>query len=308
MPEVPQAGSVAGENRCREASGLSRLGLLGPAGAGIRRPARGVGRSGPAMRVRIDIPEAALEFGFMNEPAGAHTSRTIMLSELRGLLGAVAPAADYLEYQHAAVEMNAAHKATLSTRQKTFRHLRELYSLSSDILLFRALRDLWTPDAAGEPLLAASCAAARDPLLRVSSKRILEAPEGEEVTSEELEESVDRAFPERFRPDTLARTGRNIASSWTQSGHLQGRARKVRTRARCTATATAYALFLGYLCGDRGEGLFRTLWARLTDAPEHILRAQAAEATRLGYLEYRHGGGVTEVSFPHLLRDEARIA
>ncbi len=258
--------------------------------------------------MRIDVSISTLETGFVSEPAGTHTSRTMMLSELRGLFGAVGADVGYADYQSAAIERNAVQKGTLSTRQKTFRHLRELYALSRDVLVFRALRDLWQHDVAGEPVLAAFCAVARDPLLRASSERILEVSEGEEVTSQELEESVDRAFPGRFRPDTLARTGRNIASSWTQSGHLQGRARKVRTKARCTAATTAYALFLGYVCGDRGEALFRTLWARLTDAPEHILRAQAAEAARLGYLEYRHGGGVTEVGFLHLLREEARIA
>lgn len=243
-----------------------------------------------------------MAFGFMREPMGTHTSRTIMLTEFRGLLANVNQDASYLDYKTAAVDLNAVHKATLSTRQKTFRHLRELYALSADVILFRALRDLWEQDTEGQPLLAAMCAAARDPLMRVSSKRVLEASEGETVTSEELEQAVEEAFPGRYRPDTLARTGRNLASSWTQSGHLRGRGRKARARANCAPASVAYALLLGYLCEGRGERLFRTLWAELTDAPEHILRSLAEEACRLGYLEYRHGGGVTEIAFQHLLR------
>lgn len=66
--------------------------------------------------------------------------------------------------------------------------------------------------------------------------------------------------------------------------------------------ALAHALLLGYLCGERGDASFRTPWAKLTDAPEHILRAQAEQACP-GYLEYRHGGGATEVTFSHLLSE-----
>ncbi len=231
-----------------------------------------------------------------------------MLNELRILLGATAATASYNEYQDAAVEANAVNKATLSTRQKTFRHLRELYAMSPDVALFKTLRELWGLDPDGDPLLACLCAVARDPFMRAGAERILATRPGDEVASEDFESAVEGSFPGRLRPDTLARTGRNIASSWTQSGHLKGRVNKVRATAPCTSTATAYALFLGYLCGDRGEALFGTLWSRLTDAPEHILRAQAGDAARLGYLEYRHGGGVTEISFSHFLREEANVS
>ena len=66
----------------------------------------------------------------------------------------------------------------------------------------------------------------------------------------------------------------------------------------------AYALLLGYLCDVRGEALFHTLWARLLDAPIHILREQAIRASQQGWLEYRHAGEVTEISFHYLLSEE----
>ena len=100
----------------------------------------------------------------------------------------------------------------------------------------------------------------------------------------------------------LANAGRHAASSWQQSGHLRGKMEKVRDRAESRPAAVAYALLLGHLCGARGDGLFTTLWARRAGAPEHTLREQAAEASRLGYLEYRHAGAVTDISFRHLLR------
>ena len=107
------------------------------------------------------VPAAALPLGFRNEPVGALTSRTIMLAELRLLLAAVPPDADPAAYRAAAVEDNALGKATPTTRRATLQHLRELYALSPDVPLFAALRDLWTADAAAQPLLALLCRSRR---------------------------------------------------------------------------------------------------------------------------------------------------
>jgi hypothetical protein len=256
----------------------------------------------------VQVPASSLGFGFQNNGAGTHTSRTMMLEEIRGLLDATPPTSEYSDYQTASVDLNAVHKATLSTRRKTFRHLRELYGLSPQVMIFRALRDLWAFNSAAQPLLAAGCSIARDPLMRASARAIFDSPLDEPVRAQALSDAVEEAFPGRLRPDTLARTGRNLASSWTQAGLLQGRSRKARIRASVTPEATAFALFLGYLCGARGDGLFRTQWAQLCDAPEHVLRVQAQLAARLGYLEYRHAGTVTEVEFVHLQRaSETRI-
>ena len=64
----------------------------------------------------------------------------------------------------------------------------------------------------------------------------------------------------------------------------------------------AYALLLGHLEGAQGDALFTTRWARLLDVPPPVLRDHARRASQLGWLEYRHGGGITELSFHHLLR------
>lgn len=252
----------------------------------------------------VNVPAEALPFGFVNQPPGTHTSRTLMLSELTGLVEMAGAGADYKCFQGAAIDMNAVRKLTLSTRQKTFRHLRELYGLSPSIVVCRALMDLWTCNSDAQPLLAALCSTARDPLVRAGAQRILEADDGDPVTAIELQAAVERAFPGRYRPDTLARTGRNLASTFTQSGHLRGRTHKLRSRAVCTPATTAYALVLGHLCGSRGQALFQSLWAKLCDAPEHVLRSQAEAAARLGYLDYSHGGGIVDIGFRHLLRTE----
>ncbi len=69
-----------------------------------------------------------------------HTSRTIMLLELETLLSRVADSSsEKAVYQLAIVDDNCLSKRTENTRKLTFQHLVELYGLSPDIILFRAL-------------------------------------------------------------------------------------------------------------------------------------------------------------------------
>jgi hypothetical protein len=252
--------------------------------------------------LRLEVPDSALKAGFLNEPIGTHGSRTIMLRELSRLMAACGPGASPEDYREAIVEQNVLVKATLSTRKESLRRLRELYGLSDEILLFRALRDLWSMDPAAQPLLGLLCSCARDPILRATADLILRTDKGAEMTPSMISDAVRDSFPGRYGPMMLANVGRHVASSWQQSGHLAGRLRKTRARALNTPIATTYALFLAYLCNGRGDSLFRTAWARLLDAPEHETREYAAVASRQGWLEYREMGGVTEVTFRHLLR------
>jgi hypothetical protein len=252
----------------------------------------------------VTIPDSALPFGFANDPAGTHGSRTMMLAELRLLLAARPESASLEDYRQAILEDNVLLKKTLATRRESLRRLRELYALNRRVLLFRALRDLWEGDAEAQPLLALLCACARDPILRATADMILAAPPGEQVTPYMISRAAEGGFPGRWNAMTLAKIGRNAASSWQQSGHLTGRLTKVRAKAGSRPAAAAYALFLGYLCGERGEALFDTLWARLLDAPVHSIHDEAFTASQQGWLEYRHTGMVTEISFRHLLRAE----
>lgn len=240
--------------------------------------------------------------GFKVDAGGTHTSRTIMLAELRVLLAMCPVSAELTDYESAILDDNVLHKRTHSTRRRTLRGLRELYALDSPVILFRALRDLWASDTESQPLLALLCAAARDPILQTTAPVILSASKGTPVTASLLAAAVEAAFVGHYNPDTLAKIGRNCASSWTQSGHLSGRVAKRRTLVEATPVVTAYALFLGYLNGSRGDALFHTLWARVLDAPEHLLREHALTASRQGWLEYKHAGTVTEVTFQHLMR------
>ena len=250
--------------------------------------------------MRVSVPEEALAAGFVNEPVGTHSSRTMMLTELRGLIASVEPNASYASLQSAAIESNALHKDTQSTRQKTFRHLRELYGLSRGLPVFRALRFLWDGDPNAQPLLALLCALARDPVLRSTLDDVVSLKVGDEIRPAQLVRAVDSAFPGHYGRDVLARTARNISSTWEQSGLLRGRIRKYRQEPCATPVSTAYALYLGYRCGARADALFVTPWTRALDRPESELRRLAAEASRQGWLVYRQAGGVTDVRFDFL--------
>lgn len=227
-----------------------------------------------------------------------------MLTELRLLLSACPASASIDEYRSAIIDQNILLKKTVATRRESFRRLRELYALNKATLLFRALRDLWDSDPLAQPLLAFLCSTARDPILRGTAEMILSTPIGLSVTPHIISQAAAESFPDRYNPTMLANIGRHAASSWQQSGHLSGHLTKVRSKAESRPTSLAYALLLGYLCGDRGEGLFHTLWSQLLDAPAHTLHNQAFTASQHGWIEYRHAGGVTDVGFRYLLREQ----
>ena len=199
---------------------------------------------------------------------------------------------------------NVLGKDTAGSRKRTFRYLRELYLLRPDSILFRALRDLWTDDPAGQPLIAGLCALARDAVFRASagrSSRAIPATSSRTPTSRRPSPSV---FPDVYNESTLAKIGRNTFSSWEQTGHLEPGAKheKIRRRPVCTPSTTAYALLLGHLEGVRGEALFDTFWARVLDQPRSHLIDLAAVASQRSLIDFRHSGGITEVGFTELLR------
>ncbi len=249
------------------------------------------------------IPDRAAAFGFHTQPGGAHTSRTMMLDDLVTILGETDADAGFDTYRDRIVTSNILGKPTVATRAASVRHLRELYGLTQDVLLFRALRDLWPLDPEARPLLAVLCAIARDPSFRASAGFIAATPPGDLVTPSAIAGATDAAFPGRYNPTTLGKIARNAASSWQQAGHLVGRATKARATVVARPAAVAYALLLGHLCGARGDLLFTTPWMQLLDSPIVRLRELAHQAAREGMIDLRAGGGVTDIGFRHLLRD-----
>lgn len=242
------------------------------------------------------------KFGFSFKKGSAHQSRTIMLEELEMLFDNVpVEAADAAAYQHAIVEENCLGKRTVSNRTLNFRYLRSLYALNPAFSIFRALRYFWQSDEAGHPMMALLCAYSRDYILRFSAPFILSIEEGQPFSTEQMEEYIENAYPDRFSKRTLKSTAQNINSSWTKSGHLHGYQRKTRSKAKATPGAVAYALFLSYLSGSRGIAIFETDYARLLDCSPGVQIELAEDAARKAWLHIKRIGDVIDVSFPELL-------
>lgn len=239
-------------------------------------------------------------FGFRSGPRGVHTSRTIMFAELQDLFAALPATATREEYRQAILTDNVLGKKTLATRRDTAKRLGELYALDPRVPLFRLFRFFWKFDEEGRRLLAFLYASARDPLLRLTAPTVLTAEEGDIVTKESLENAVQAADADRFKPGIRQAIARRAASSWTQAGHLTGHLVKKRSHPVVTPANTAYALALGYLSGVRGQLLLTTYWAKLLDVPTNRIAGFAAEASRRGWLNLRQAAGVIEIRFPDL--------
>lgn len=239
-----------------------------------------------------------------SESGGTHTSRTIMLSDLRALLSSVPADSSLDDYTAAVLEENVLGKTSLNSRKRSLRYLKELFLLDPDRLLFRSLRDVWELESEGQPLIAMLSALARDPTLRATASVILPAPRGQLITSHHLEEAVQARFDDSYSDPVANKIGRNAASSWTQSGHLEGRSNKKRKMALATPASTAYALLLGHLEGERGLGLFSTVWAKALDATDSEIGDLASAAATRSWIEYKRFGDVIEVGFKWLLRSD----
>ena len=153
-------------------------------------------------------------------------------------------------------------------------------------------------------MIAALCAYARDPLLRATAPFVLMLLEGQLFSREALEDYLEKKYPGRFSEATLVSTAQNLASSWTQTGHLSGRVKKMRSKANPTAGSVAYALLLGFLSGERGESLFKTDFAKLLDCSFEESVELAETASRKGWIVFKRVSNVIEVLFPSLLTQQ----
>jgi hypothetical protein len=230
-----------------------------------------------------------------------------MLDELRALLGNCRPDAARNDYLTAIHDDNSLGKRTAATRKLSSQRLSELYALDPKVPLFRIMRRCWYAERDGQALLALLLALARDPLLRASASPVLQMSPGKELARQLMTDALNRAVGNRLSENTLDKVVRNVASSWTQSGHLKGRIRKVRQTVTPTAATTSFALLLGYLTGKRGEALFESLWAQVLDAPAGELIRLAMDARRLGFLDMSQSGGVIDVAFSRLLAPDEKL-
>jgi hypothetical protein len=228
-------------------------------------------------------------FGFRLEKAGVHTSRTMMLEDLQLLLSYISnPDSTKNDYIKAIIEDNCLGKRSGKSRKLAASHLVYLYSLDSSLAVFRSLHYFWNRDFEAQPILALLCAYGRDAL------------------RESLEKYIDKHYLGRLSEATLKSTAQNLNATWTKSGHLSGKVKKVRSRAKATPGSVAYALFLGYLMGIRGESLFNSEYASLLDCSQDQAFEMAEDASRRGWIIFKRVGTIVEVQFPKMLTAKER--
>jgi len=256
---------------------------------------------------RLDSRDALSVAGFRFGDKGTHTSRTIMLTELTDLLASVPDDADREDYATAIVDENILGKQTIATRRLTNQRLGEMYGLEPRLSIFRVLRRLWTIDTAGRPLLAMLCALARDPLLRSTSPPVLALPLGAELVRATFLDTLRQVVGTRLNEAVLDKVARNAASSWSQSGHLEGRVRKIRKCVTPTPGSLAMALWMGTLEGLAGQALLDCRWTRVLDRTGRELLPVALEAKRLGLIHASAGGGVLEIDARRLDTAAGRV-
>ena len=203
--------------------------------------------------------------GFRWGQKGTHTSRTIMLESF----GPYWPFAGPMKTRRLPFcnpRRQLPGKADRRDAKDFSQRLSELYALDPKVpavpshatMLVRRPRWASSPRVAAGPRTRPATKSRAPPVLRMRP--------GEELARQQMTDALNRAVGNRLSESTLDKVVRNAASSWTQSGHLKGRGRKVRQSVTPTARSTAYALLLGYFTGTRGAALFESLWAQVLDA------------------------------------------
>ena len=233
--------------------------------------------------------------GLWHGAKGTHASRTIMLADLSEVLAAVSSDGARTDYAAAIIDENVLGKATVATRRLTNQRLSELYALDPRVPIFRVLRRLWPMDTPGRPLLTMLCALARDPLLRSTAPFVLALPVGAELDRVRFRDTLRQAVGRRLNDAVLDQAARKCASSWTQSGHLAGRTRKIRRRVVLTPGPLAMAFWLGTTEGLTGRALLENRWSRVLDHQGATLMPVALKATQLGLIHVRAGGDIVEI-------------
>lgn len=254
----------------------------------------------------VTIPEAAKRFGFSTSRSAGHMARSMMLPELSELLRVVAPESPSADYQRAIIDDNLLGKPTFSSREKSHRHLAHHYGLDPALTLFRLLRRFATEDPPSLPLIAATCAFCRDAQFRQSFALIKQLRSGQLLTRERMEEFLEASFPDRFSAAMKKSLAQNVITSWSQSGHLGGKTKKLRTLPQPRLGASIYAMSAGYLLGFRGQALLSSVFVDLVAPDPAFVVAHLTAASGRGWIRFRQAGGILEIDLSPLLTTAER--
>ena len=239
--------------------------------------------------------------GFSKASSGGHSARSMMFLEMRALVRAMPLTVTKNDFTKAIVEENVLEKPTLISRKKSLRHLMELYGMDPSKALFRVLWDLGHADLDSLSQLCLVCAYARDPQLRHSFDLVRTLRLGEVLERTAMEQHLENGFPSRFSPAMKKSMAQNVNTTWTFGGHLAGKAKKTRRLPEPRPISAAYAMFVGYLTGLRGERLLDSVFASLVASNRSQLQAALSLASAKGLLSLKQAAGIVEFDFSNLL-------
>ena len=255
----------------------------------------------PMTKYLINIPLHLESLGFSAKLTGGHMARSMMLDEMTALTSTVPVEASLENYRQAILEDNTLGKPTYSSRQKSYRHLFELYGLDPSKALFAALRHLGKAEPTSLPLLALVCTFCRDAQLRQSFSMVDRLFAGEKLSRIDMETHLEEGFPDRFSEKMKKSLAQNVNTTWTVAGHLKGRSTKTRSFPTPHPAATVYAMFAGYLLGLRADNLVQSVFGRLIAPDTALILQHLAQAASRGWIRFRHAGGVMETDFSPLM-------
>lgn len=245
----------------------------------------------------------------LNTISTPHTSKTIMVDELSLLIGDSSISfTSAQEVRNLALSENLLRKQSSAAKENAIQRLIAFYALDDSIAVFRLLKHFWKFSQANRHLLAIQCATSRDPLLRISADYVLSLTPGQPFEKDKLKALIVAETKGHFGENTTNSMVRNLASSWTQSGHLLGKTGKKRSKVVATVENVAYAIAIGYLSGVRSDALYTSLYARMTDLSNHQIDSMLHESSRRGWINYRRTGSVLDIDIrPLLTSDELRL-
>ena len=244
----------------------------------------------------LTIEKISEVYGFLNG-VGAHSSRTIMFKELEILLNSTPLNTTFEDMKKRVIEDNTLQKESISGRKKSFGFLKQLYSLDPNTPIFRLLRWGWLQNNDERPLLCILCALSRDAALRASAPYIFSIAEGSSPNKLDLIQILETSFPHQYSEKLLKSMSENLLSSWTQSGHLEGKFKKIRTKPHAGPVSVTYALYLGWLSGIRGRNLKSSFWIEILNLTDWELRESLQLASKKGWIKYSESGGMIDITF-----------
>jgi len=221
-----------------------------------------------------------------------------MFAELAKVMDYSFKEANYID----SIRYNVFGKKSADGIRQTTNNLKKLYSFDLSYPPFKALKHFWQiAEEMDKPILALIYAIGHDYLLDESISVVMGIKLGDKVTIEKMEENIESYYPNKYSDSTRKSTAQNIASSWKQAGFITGKVKNIRTQPVISYNIVAFAFFMAYLDGLRGDFIFTSKWVKALCLSESHLRELAIEAAKRDILQYQYAGSVTAISFNHLL-------